>query len=70
MPLREQEEHPVLADASRAPGTARLRRLFRALRARNYRLYVVGQSLSLIGTWMQRLALSWWVYQRTHSALV
>jgi MFS family permease len=47
-----------------------LQRLFRALRARNYRLYVAGQSLSLIGTWMQRLALSWWVYRSTHSALV
>ena len=58
------------ADESRTHDTARLRRLFRALRARNYRLYVAGQSLSLIGTWMQRLALSWWVYRSTHSALV
>ena len=60
----------MLTDVSRAHGTARLRRLFRALRARNYRLYVAGQSLSLIGTWMQRLALSWWVYQSTRSALM
>jgi MFS family permease len=60
----------VPADESRTHDTARLRRLFRALRARNYRLYVAGQSLSLIGTWMQRLALSWWVYRSTHSALV
>jgi len=71
--MSEQEEHHVLADAladtSRAHGTARRWRLLRALRGRNYRLYVAGQSLSLIGTWMQRLALSWWVYQRTHSAL-
>jgi MFS family permease len=72
--VSEQEEHRVLADAladtSRARGTARLRRLLRALQVRNYRLYVAGQSVSLLGTWMQRLALSWWVYQRTHSALV
>ena len=72
--VSEQEEHSVLADAladtSRARGTARLWRLLRALRGRNYRLYVAGQSVSLMGTWMQRLALSWWVYQRTHSALV
>jgi MFS family permease len=60
----------VPADEARTHDTVRLRRLFRALRARNYRLYVAGQSLSLIGTWMQRLALSWWVYQSTHSALV
>jgi MFS family permease len=45
-------------------------RFLRALRVRNYRLYVAGHSVSLIGTWMQRLALSWWVYQHTHSALV
>src|SRR5438093_13125679 len=72
--VSEQEEHRVLADAladtSRARSTARLWRLLRALRGRNYRLYVAGQSVSLLGTWMQRLALSWWVYQRTHSALV
>ena len=71
--MSEQEEHRVLAEAwaetSRARGTARRWRLLRALRVRNYRLYVAGQSVSLLGTWMQRLALSWWVYQRTHSAL-
>ena len=71
--VSEQEEHRVLADAladtSRVRGTARLWRLLRALRVRNYRLYVAGQSVSLLGTWMQRLALSWWVYHRTHSAL-
>ena len=71
--MSEQEEHRVLAnalaDTSRARGPARLWRLLRALRVRNYRLYVAGQSVSLLGTWMQRLALSWWVYQRTHSAL-
>ena len=51
--VREQEEHRMSADASRTHGTARLRRLFRAFRARNDRLYVAGQSLSSIGTWMQ-----------------
>jgi MFS family permease len=58
------------SDESPAHGATRLRRLFRALQARNYRLYVAGQSLSLMGTWMHRMALSWWVYQSTHSALV
>jgi hypothetical protein len=48
---------------------ARLRRLVRALHARNYRLYFGRQGLSLIGTWMQRVALHWWVYRVTHSAL-
>jgi len=41
--------------------------VFRALRHRNYRLFYAGQGISLIGTWMQRIALSWLVYERTGS---
>jgi MFS family permease len=41
---------------------------FRALRRRNYRLLFIGQSISLTGTWMQQLALSWLVYRMTGSA--
>jgi MFS family permease len=41
---------------------------FRALRSRNYRLFFGGQSISLIGTWMTRLATSWLVYRLTGSA--
>jgi MFS family permease len=40
---------------------------FRAFRSRNYRLYFAGQSVSLIGTWMQRTSVSWIVYVITHS---
>lgn len=40
----------------------------RALRYRNYRLFFMGQGVSLIGTWMQRLALQWFVYSLTGSA--
>jgi MFS family permease len=40
---------------------------FTAFRSRNYRLYFYGQSVSLIGTWMQRTAVSWVVYTLTHS---
>jgi MFS family permease len=40
----------------------------RALRHRNYRLFFAGQGLSLIGTWMQRVALGWLVYDLTRSA--
>lgn len=43
---------------------------FRALEHRNYRLFFGGQSLSLIGTWMQRVALSWLVYRLTESAFL
>jgi MFS family permease len=38
-----------------------------ALRVRNYRLYFAGQAVSLTGTWMQSLALSWLVFELTHS---
>jgi MFS family permease len=41
--------------------------LFRALRNRNYRLYFFGQSISLIGTWVTRIASSWLVYRLTDS---
>jgi MFS family permease len=42
--------------------------LLRALGRRNYRLFFSGQSLSLIGTWMTRIATSWLVYRLTGSA--
>lgn len=40
---------------------------FNAFKSRNYRLYFSGQSISLIGTWMQKTAVSWVVYSETHS---
>jgi MFS family permease len=46
------------------------RHTFRALRHRNYRLFFIGQLVSLIGTWMQTTALSWFVYQSTGSKLL
>lgn len=39
----------------------------RALGSRNYRLFFEGQTVSLIGTWMTRVATSWLVYRLTHS---
>jgi len=54
-----------------SPSEARgLRLLLRALRHRNYRLFFGGQGISLIGTWMQRIAMSWLVYRLTNSALL
>jgi MFS family permease len=41
---------------------------FRALRHRNFRLFFVGQLISLIGTWMQTIAQQWLVYRLTGSA--
>ncbi len=42
----------------------------RALHYRNFQLYMSGQSISLIGTWMQTMAVSWLVYEITHSAFM
>jgi MFS family permease len=44
--------------------------VFRSLKYRNYRLFFAGQILSLIGTWMQQIALPWLVYRLTDSALL
>ena len=49
---------------------SRWRHTFRALRHRNYRLFFWGQLVSLIGTWMQQTAMSWFVYQITNSKLL
>ena len=43
---------------------------FRALRSRNYRLFFIGQGISLIGSWMTRLATAWLVYRLTDSAFL
>jgi MFS family permease len=61
-----------------APGTRATEELdqsplshtFRALRHRNFRLFISGQIVSLIGTWMQNVAESWLVYRLTHSELL
>jgi MFS family permease len=44
--------------------------IFSSLHSRNYRLYFTGQSVSLIGTWMQNIALSWLVYRLTGSVFL
>ncbi len=48
----------------------RLGLLFRSLRHRNYRLFYIGQGISLIGTWMQQIAMTWLVYRITGSAFM
>jgi MFS family permease len=44
--------------------------IFRSLRYRNYRLFFAGQSVSLIGTWIQRIAMPWMVYDLTKSVFL
>ncbi len=60
-PGRETAGPSLLGGASHA---------WRALRHRNFRLFFGGQSISLIGTWMTRIATAWLVYRLTHSALL
>ncbi|TFG41680.1 MAG: MFS transporter, partial [Bacteroidia bacterium] len=50
--------------------SSKLNTIFRSLRYRNYRLFFAGQSISLIGTWMQRIAMPWLVYHLTGSAFL
>ena len=75
MPIRSTETARVPEDLSgrerRIPvGGITWRHTFRALRYRNYRLFFWGQLVSLIGTWMQQTAMSWFVYQITNSKLL
>jgi len=47
-----------------------LKQIFRSLRYRNFRLFFSGQIISLIGTWIQTIAMSWFVYRLTNSAFL
>lgn len=57
-------------DQTRNAIARRLRSTVRSLHYRNFRLYVAGMGVSLIGTWMERVAMSWLVYRLTDSALI
>src|SRR5437773_4743277 len=75
MPTANTETARVPEDVSGRPrrvpvGSISLRHTFRALRHRNYRLFFWGQLVSLVGTWMQQTAMSWFVYQLTNSKLL
>jgi MFS family permease len=53
-----------------AAGALRLGSAFRAMRHREFRVYWVGQLVSVTGTWMQTLALGWLIYRLTDSPTV
>src|SRR5687768_15856961 len=46
------------------------RAVLRSLKYRNFRLFTIGQSISVIGSWMQQVAVGWLVYRLTDSALL
>ena len=54
--------------STRPPGPSARPSTFRALRSRNYRLFFGGQGVSLVGTWITRVATGWLVYRLTGSA--
>jgi len=56
--------------ATRPRKGTNLRFIGRAFRSRNYRLFFLGQGVSLIGTWMQQIAMGWLVYRMTNSAFL
>jgi MFS family permease len=58
------------AEAESKPSRRDYSHAWRALRHRNFRLFFSGQSISLIGTWMTRIATAWLVYRLTKSALL
>ncbi len=66
MPLNPSPASPVNKESS----LQRFSYGWRALRHRNFRLFFAGQSISLIGTWMTRVATSWLIYRLTGSALL
>jgi MFS family permease len=59
---------PTEAEETETAKPSRFAHAWRALRHRNFRLFVGGQSVSLVGTWMTRIATSWLVYRLTGSA--
>jgi MFS family permease len=61
---------PKAEDQGRASAAGDFSHAWRALRHRNFRLFFGGQSISLIGTWMTRVATSWLVYRLTRSSLL
>jgi MFS family permease len=59
-----------MANPTASAKSSLLRAIGRALRHRNYRLFFAGQGISLIGTWITRVATSWLVYRLSGSALL
>jgi MFS family permease len=65
-----REEDFLAGNPTPRTETAGMSHAWRALRHRNFRLFFGGQTISLVGTWMTRIATAWLVYRLTHSALL
>jgi MFS family permease len=73
-PTHVETARPVAPDAvAETPGTRKkrppLKQAFRALKNANYRYFWFGQVISMVGTWMQRIAQAWLVLKLTNSPL-
>ncbi len=66
----DREEAAKAAEEAELRVEAGLSHAWRALRNRNFRLFFGGQTISLVGTWMTRVATGWLVYRLTGSALL
>lgn len=52
----------------KSSSTSRLPESMRSLRHRNFRVYFVGQAVSILGSWVQQVAMAWLVYRLTNSS--
>lgn len=68
-PLGNKSE-PASAETLASVSRSRVSHTWRALRHRNFRLFFGGQTISLVGNWMTRIATAWLVYRLTSSALL
>ncbi len=68
-PEAKPQNAQYLADDSRQAARD-FSHAWRALRHRNFRLFFGGQTISLVGTWMTRIATAWLVFRLTHNALL
>ena len=64
----EETSHPAAREQTLTKAHFLRFAMFRAMRHRNFRLYIFGQSISLIGSWMQSTAQAWLVYELTRSS--
>ena len=60
----------MISEKNKRNQSTGLKTIFRSLQYRNYRLFFSGQSISLIGTWIQRIAMPWLVYRLSDSSFL
>src|SRR6202048_5302529 len=65
-----EEVQPTSRPTPSPSGPSRLPAVFRSLKHRNFRLFVSGQLISLVGTWMQSIAEAWLIYRLTGSSVL